>query len=202
MRKYAMGVDISKCIGCLACITACKQENVVKLGIFWNRVEKIGPWGVFPQVAVRYAYITCANCDGAPCVEACAHGALYTREDGVVLVDDLACVGCHHLCASSCPHGLISYNSEKGAIEKCTYCIHRVDAGQMPMCVAACPTGVLVFGDLNDPGSDIGKLAANEAELFCRVVDGKRESLLYRVRNDQEMMMVKEALGVEATKIK
>jgi tetrathionate reductase subunit B len=94
-------------------------------------------------------------------------GATYKRPDGLVLVDNTICIGCGK-CMEECPYGARSYNKllfaggdpAKNGIAKCTFCVHRIDNGVAPACVEACPHRARLFGDLNDPESEVSKLAA------------------------------------------
>ena len=93
-------------------------------------------------------------------------GATYKRPDGLILIDNDACTGCGK-CIDACPYGARSYNQRKlsgkdktkNAIVKCSSCVHRLDEGITPACVNTCAPGARIFGDLNDPNSQVAKLA-------------------------------------------
>ncbi|VAX23354.1 Quad-[4Fe-4S] ferredoxin, HycB/HydN/HyfA family [hydrothermal vent metagenome] len=93
------------------------------------------------------------------------NGATYKRPDGMILVDNSLCIGCGK-CIEACPYGARSYNKrlisgkdpKKNGISKCSFCMHRVDKGVAPSCVSGCPDNARIFGDLNDPASDVSKL--------------------------------------------
>ena len=114
----------------------------------------------------------CNHCDNPPCVRVCPTKATFRRPDGIVLMDFHRCIGCR-FCMAGCPYGSRSFNFSdprlhlektdpeyptrtKGVVEKCEFCAHRLDKGQMPACVEA-SGGALIFGDLNDPGSNISR---------------------------------------------
>ncbi|MFC1815755.1 sulfate reduction electron transfer complex DsrMKJOP subunit DsrO [Thermodesulfobacteriota bacterium] len=172
-----MVIDLKRCTGCHACTLACKLENSTKPGIFWNRVwdQEVGH---YPVVSRRFLPGLCMHCENAPCVEVCPTGASYKREDGIVLVDPDKCVGCKY-CVVACPYGARYYNDGKvgyfgaeltpaeelgyrehklGVVEKCTFCLHRVEQGREPACVQTCPTKARYFGDLDDPSSEVSHL--------------------------------------------
>jgi len=94
-------------------------------------------------------------------------GATYKRPDGLVLIDNDACTGCGK-CIDACPYGARTYNKRmmsgkdktKNAIVKCSSCVHRLDEGVTPACVNTCAPAARIFGDLNDPDSEVSKLAA------------------------------------------
>jgi molybdopterin-containing oxidoreductase family iron-sulfur binding subunit len=111
--------------------------------------------------------LMCQHCAEPPCVDVCPTNASMKREDGIVLVDRHRCIGCRY-CMMACPYDARSFVHEdiidqkedmprgKGTVEACTMCVHKVDNGEMPACVAVSNDGV-VFGDLNDENSEISK---------------------------------------------
>jgi NAD-dependent dihydropyrimidine dehydrogenase PreA subunit len=90
------------------------------------------------------------------------NGAIYKRPDGIVIIDPEKSMGQKEI-LSSCPHRVIFWNEEKQIPQKCTFCAHLLDQGwREPRCVEACPTGALLFGDLDDPSSELSKSWASE----------------------------------------
>ncbi len=105
--------------------------------------------------------LPCMHCEDALCIRAAYKGEIYCRPDGIVIIDPEKSVGQKHL-VSSCPYRVIYWNEEKNIPQKCTFCAHLLDAGwKEPRCVEACPTGALIFGDLNNPKSEVSKLVAS-----------------------------------------
>ncbi|MCF8095326.1 MAG: 4Fe-4S dicluster domain-containing protein [Desulfobacteraceae bacterium] len=173
MTRYAIIVDLNRCTGCMTCVLACKEENDTGPGVWWNKILEIESEDLDNINYVRYA---CMHCDSPPCVDACPEGAISRRPDGIVLIDQEKCKA-HGECAGACPYGVIEINpgqgyfSEKkktiektapdfqrhlpGKASKCTLCVHRIDRGKDPACVAGCPSKALIFGDLDDPNSKI-----------------------------------------------
>jgi Fe-S-cluster-containing dehydrogenase component len=135
---------------------ACKQENGVVLGSTWSRVVTVGPTGTYPNVEEYFLPTMCQQCENPECVKVCPTGASYKRDDGVVLVDREKCIGCRY-CMMACPYGVRSFNEEKKVVEKCTLCVHLQDIGEKPACVKNCPSKARLFGDLDDPNSDVSK---------------------------------------------
>ena len=170
MTRYSMVIDLDSCIGCHSCAVACKQENNIGLGMFYNKVHTIGPSGTYPDLEMYYLPVACQHCENPECVHVCPTGASYKREDGIVLVDHSKCVGCQ-LCVMACPYGVRAYDADKdkGIIEKCTMCAHRIDAGDVPACVFHCPGQARHFGDVDDPESEVSKLLA--AKTNHKLVD-------------------------------
>lgn len=183
-HKYTFIVDTKKCIGCGACVRACKLENSVPDGFSRTWVERytIGkdskvtvdsPDGALhgftelesaPLSEVAKAFFVsklCNHCSDAPCVPVCPVGATYESPDGVVLTDPNYCVGCGY-CIEACPYGARFKNPDTRTADKCTWCYHRITKGRLPACVEACPTAARQFGDAADPDSPIAKVLRSE----------------------------------------
>jgi len=150
-----MAVDTKRCVGCNACVLACKAENKLPPGGYrdWITTETRG---VFPHLTMEIRSERCNHCDDAPCVAACPTGASHFGEGGVVLVDPDKCTGCK-ACMAACPYDA-RYVHPDGHVDKCTFCLHRVQRGEEPACTEVCPTRSLTFGDLNDPDSEVAEL--------------------------------------------
>lgn len=171
MTRYGIVMDVTKCNGCYNCFLACRDEycgndfppyslSQPMTGHYWMRVKE-KERGSFPRVKVAYTAIPCMHCDNASCVKIAQAGAIYKREDGIVLIDPIKAKGQKDL-LSSCPYRVIYWNEDKQLPQKCTLCAHLLDRGwKEPRCVEACPTGALVFGDLDDPDSEVSRLVAS-----------------------------------------
>jgi molybdopterin-containing oxidoreductase family iron-sulfur binding subunit len=176
MAKRGMVFDMKACIGCNACVIACKQENSLPDGVFFTRTLQ-EEFGEYPATKRVYIPTLCNHCEDAPCEKVCPSGATYTREDGIVMVDGDKCIGCGS-CAVACPYdqrtqmeadlfkkglygtGELTPFEEQGysrwtpgIVTKCDFCSQRVDQGLDPACVVTCPTDARIFGDLDDPNS-------------------------------------------------
>lgn len=147
-RQLGFAFDAARCVQCHACEVACKAAHQVELGMKWRRV--VGIWrGRYPQVGCKNVSLTCRHCGNPPCLAACPVEAIRKRpEDGIVLVDQESCIGCH-ACFDACPFGVPQFNAE-GKMQKCDLCVERLAIGKEPACVATCPTGALRFGPLNE----------------------------------------------------
>jgi Fe-S-cluster-containing dehydrogenase component len=168
MARYGLIIDLSKCSGCYNCFLACRDEHYgndyppISLaqpfnGHFWMRIIE-RERGTHPWVKVSFIPKPCMHCDDPPCANGSATGAVYKRPDGIVIVDPEKSTGQKDI-VSSCPYRVIFWNDEKMIPQKCTLCAHLLDQGwKEPRCVEACPTGTLVFGDLDDPKSEISRL--------------------------------------------
>jgi len=163
MVRYGMLIDLKSCNGCKACMTACKANHSIPVGEHEGR-EYYRIWpdevelGTYPYIIRNMTPLLCMQCEDAPCVSVCPiSGALYSREDGIVLIDEEKCNGCK-LCIPACPYGALYLREDKGVIDKCTFCIENIDAGLQPECVKACPADAMFFGDLAKTESQISKL--------------------------------------------
>ncbi|MCA9668660.1 MAG: 4Fe-4S dicluster domain-containing protein [Myxococcales bacterium] len=175
-KRYAMAMDMRKCVGCNACVLACKAENDVPEGGFRCWVE-IEIRGAFPDLKQRIVSSRCMHCADAPCVSNCPTGASFYSEGGAVQVDPDKCTGCK-ACIAACPYGARFVRPE-GYVDKCTFCMHRVAKGKDPACVEVCPTESLVFGDLGDPESSLAKLLARRQHETLKPEQGTEPHLFF-----------------------
>jgi Fe-S-cluster-containing dehydrogenase component len=160
MARKCLVINLDRCIGCYSCEVACKMENDVALGHHWNKLYQVEPYGEWPNVKTWWLSKQCQQCENAPCVEVCPTGASYRDEDGVVLIDQEACIGCQ-LCMTACPYDVRDYNDELGVVQKCTLCKHLTqNSDEKPACVKNCPGKARFFGDLDDPDSDVSRALA------------------------------------------
>ncbi len=241
MARYGMVIDLSRCMGCTACIEACKVENNTGQGIFWMYVFRLEV-GKYPNVNWLFMPRPCMHCDNAPCVKVCPTGARFKREDGLTLTDFDRCIGCRY-CEVACPYGVNYFNWKrpernqyydwnpgegenvygtggvqayigkaippyqnpdhkklygygedkrlvaggghyKGVVEKCTFCVHRLDKGLEPACVANCPVKTLHFGDLDDPNSEVSRLLG-EKKWFRLAEETGTQPRVYYIQGAQ-----------------
>ena len=152
--RYAMAIDTIRCVGCNDCVVACQTENNVPIGYCRDWIVEVTT-GTYPQLAMEIRSERCNHCEDAPCVRTCPTEASHKVEGGIVLVDEDECIGCK-ACITSCPYDA-RYVHPEGYVDKCTFCFHRVELGQKPSCVSVCPTHAMIFGDIDDPNSEISK---------------------------------------------
>jgi Fe-S-cluster-containing dehydrogenase component len=179
MSRNCLIIDCDNCIGCHSCELACKTENDVALGEYWNRVPQVGPFGTFPDLEQYWLPVQCQQCEDAPCIKVCPTGASYRNEDGMVLVDKEKCIGCKY-CMMACPYGVRSWNPQEHVVEKCTMCQHLTSKGELPHCVKVCSVQCRFYGDLDDPDSDVSKAIAAKPDAAHRLTDfGNHPSSVY-----------------------
>jgi anaerobic dimethyl sulfoxide reductase subunit B (iron-sulfur subunit) len=160
MTQYGFFFDQSRCVDCKACAIACKDWNDIPPGpAKWLRIFQ---WekGVFPDLELHHLFAPCYHCENPVCIDACPYEALYKEDKyGAVLVDEEKCQGARQ-CWLACPYGAIVYASDAPGekAQKCTMCIDRLEQGDMPVCVMACPTRALDFGPLSDLQEEYGTL--------------------------------------------
>ena len=160
----AIITDLNRCVGCLACSVACKAVNNVPIGSYWNKVVRVGPnpipggSGQYPDVYMYFLPISCQHCENPECVKVCPTEASHVAEDGSIQIDKEKCIGCKY-CMAACPYQVRVRNEETGAVDKCRFCTVSAETtgAKMCSCVEACLTGARMFGDLDDPDSDISK---------------------------------------------
>jgi tetrathionate reductase subunit B len=175
-KRFAMTVDMRRCVGCNACVLACKGENAVPLGGFrcWTAQET---QGAFPNLSMKVRSERCNQCAVAPCVDACPTGASHVNEGGVVMVARNKCTGCK-ACVASCPYGA-RYVHPAGFVDKCTFCLHRTAKGKPPACVEVCPTRALAHGDLSDPESPVSRLVRSRKLEVLRPEQGTKPNVFF-----------------------
>ncbi|MDH5355136.1 MAG: 4Fe-4S dicluster domain-containing protein [Gammaproteobacteria bacterium] len=176
--QYAMLIDTRRCTGCHACSVACKAEYDVPLGVNRSWVEYVEK-GDYPNVTRNFLPRLCNHCDHPDCVSVCPTGATYKREeDGVVVIDEDVCIGCGY-CIQACPYDMRFLNPVTGTAEKCDFCEHLVSKGIQPACVETCIGSARIFGDINDPTSEIAQMIATNPVSVLRPDKGTEPNVYY-----------------------
>jgi Fe-S-cluster-containing dehydrogenase component/formate-dependent nitrite reductase membrane component NrfD len=176
--QWAKVIDQTRCVGCHACTTACKSENLVPLGVTRTYVKHVDV-GVWPEARRAHQVTRCNQCAHAPCVTACPTSAMFKRADGIVDFDKRICIGCK-ACMAACPYDAIFINPEDHSAEKCNFCAHRIDSGLEPACVTVCPVEAILVGDMNDPASRVAHYVNREPVQVRRPEKETLPKLFYK----------------------
>jgi Fe-S-cluster-containing dehydrogenase component len=196
--------------GCTKCIAGCdKIHNIPdfkdpKHAVKW--IWKEPYQDAFPEQADRFTterfkdkpfVLFCNHCDDPPCVRVCPTKATWKRDDGVVMMDWHRCIGCRY-CMAACPYGSRSFNwldprphikeldpdfptRTKGVVEKCNLCEERLAQNELPKCVEACDENAIVFGNLDDPDSEVQRLLRSRFSIRRKPELGTHPEIYYLV---------------------
>ena len=201
--RYGMVIDLKRCSGCKTCSVVCKVANNIPNDIIWNRVLTEGgnapdtAGGTWDNPEMQHWPVACQHCQNAACQRVCPTGATYKDDKGRVEIDYDKCIGCR-MCMAACPYNARNFNWQtpmrvtganygdaevpvrpKGVAEKCTLCKERTDRGEEPMCVVCCPAHARIFGDLDDPDSEISQTILNRKAWTLLEGQGTRPSVHY-----------------------
>ena len=151
-KRYAIDLDVSKCVSCGACAVACMDQNDLDIKAggrpFRNVFDMESQAG--ESAAYSHLSLACMHCEDAPCIVGCPSACLRKDpETNLTVFDTTNCIGCHS-CAMACPYGVPGFGAD-GKMVKCDGCYVRVHHGMKPACVKACPTGALQLVDLDGP---------------------------------------------------
>lgn len=203
-RKFVMVIDLAKCKNALKCQSACNKHHYITGDNAWLKVYKMQE---SENTAPYWMPTTCMHCDHPACVTVCPVDATFKRKDGLVLIDNERCIGCR-FCMAACPYSTRVFNwgepgqeitlnmemeqhvsspdyagmpSIKGTVDKCDFCPHMIDKGELPHCVTACPNGVFYFGDKYED----------------TVTNGEETLRLSKLLEDKSGYRLMESLGTE-----
>lgn len=177
MPTYGFAIDLRKCIGCHACTIACKAEHDIPVGgnrCWVKTVEK----GTFPDTQRLFFPVLCNQCEEAPCMNICPTSALFRRRDGIVDLNGASCIGCR-ACMVACPYDQLFIDPNTRTAEKCNFCANRIENELQPACVSVCPTECRIFGDLDDPESEVAQIVQREAFTVRKPEKGTGPKIFY-----------------------
>lgn len=136
MVKHYLKIRKKDCMGCHACEIACKQEH--ELGVGPRLISVI-------EASPDFTPVFCHHCAKAPCAEVCPVEAISRNTEGIVLIDDDACIGCRE-CIDACPFGAMQFEEQKEVAVKCDLCSQRLSENKQPACISVCPTRCIQLG--------------------------------------------------------
>ncbi|WP_051185102.1 4Fe-4S dicluster domain-containing protein [Desulfatiglans anilini] len=166
--RLGLLVDLSRCIGCFACVVGCKNWHGLPAGDMGRMRLVDFTLGAYPDVNRWLVPVSCMHCEHPPCAAVCRFSACSRGEDGIVRVDSERCTGCA-LCTLACPYGARFVRPDTGKADGCDFCRDRLAEGEAPLCVQACPGECLIFGDLDDEASEIRRrIEATGAESLLK----------------------------------
>lgn len=182
-------IDVTRCEGCFECVEACAQANNLRPDLPAPQDSPDGlsarRWStIVEQPAGHYVRKQCRHCLEPACVSVCPVGAMQKTPEGPVIYDGSRCMGCRY-CMMACPFGIPRYQWDSLAplVSKCNLCYERLQAGQPPACVAACPQQTMTFGDRAELLAEAHRRLAAEPEKYVQKVYGEHEvggtSVLY-----------------------
>lgn len=206
----AILTDITKCIGCLECVSACKETYDLKTEVprVWQNNDGLSAnnWtAILQKPGNDYIRKQCRHCLEPACASACPVGALHTTDLGPVVYDADKCLGCRY-CMMACPFGIPRYDWEEPVpyVRKCIMCYPRLKEGKQPACTSACPTGATIFGTRDEMLAEARKRIKENPGKYIDKIWGEHEvggtSVLYLSDIDLGFLSYQPDLGVALPK--
>ena len=147
-EQYRFHFDATACVGCHCCEAACNEQNNNDADIKWRRVGEMET-GVFPDVSQLFNSMSCNHCIEPECLIGCpTESYIKLENNGIVFHDDDSCIGCQY-CTWNCPYEVPVFNPDRGIVTKCHMCVDKLDVGETPSCVQACPAGAIEIEVVN-----------------------------------------------------
>jgi formate dehydrogenase iron-sulfur subunit len=208
MSRKAILTDITKCIGCLECVSACKATYGLSMDVpkIWQKNDGLSAsnWtSVLQKSDKHYVRKQCRHCLDPACASACPVGALQPTPEGPVIYDSGRCLGCRY-CMMACPYGIPRYDWDQTVpyIRKCIMCYPRIKEGQQPACTQACPTEATIFGDRAELLAEAHRRIRHNPDKYIDHVWGEREvggtSVLYISDIDLDFLAYQPHLGADS----
>ncbi|MFC1563482.1 4Fe-4S dicluster domain-containing protein [candidate division KSB1 bacterium] len=201
----AILTDVTKCIGCEKCVDACIVENNQSNALPWRWISNDGLsserfTSIIRKPDEHYIRKQCRHCFEPACVSACPVGALQKTDEGPVIYDAHKCMGCRY-CMMSCPFGIPRYSWEDNIpyVRKCTMCYSRIEQGEKPACIEACPEKATIFGEREELIAEARNRISSKPELYIQQIYGEHEvggtSVLYISDIELDFLGWKKDLG-------
>jgi len=177
----AILTDITKCVGCLECVVACKRENNLETDVprIWHKGDGLSSenWtSILQKPDKHFIRKQCRHCHEPACASACPVGALHKTKEGVVIYDSNKCLGCRY-CMMACPYGIPRYDWDEQVpyVRKCIMCHHRLRQGRQPACTEACPEKATIFGDRTELLAEARRRIRKDPDRYIDHVWGEHE---------------------------
>ena len=146
-EQYRFHFDATACVGCHCCEVACNEQNANPDDIKWRRVGEMET-GEFPNTLQIFNSMSCNHCIDPECLIGCPTESYIKFDNGVVWHDDPSCIGCQY-CTWNCPYEVPTFNKDRGIVTKCHMCHDKLELGQSPACVQACPSNAIEIEAFN-----------------------------------------------------
>lgn len=177
--RYAMAIDLSKCVGCQSCTASCAMENSVENGYFRTIVAEYELSALSEHKSCNSLLPRlCNHCASPACIDVCPTGASHQRNNGIVKINTELCIGCAS-CVVACPYGARYLNLNSTKADKCTLCDHRLRAGLLPACVESCVGESRIVGDINDKNSEIRRFLKDKKSYVLASEAGTNPQVFY-----------------------
>jgi formate dehydrogenase iron-sulfur subunit len=201
----AILTDITKCIGCLKCVSACKETNNLEIDVprIWQKNDGLSSenWtSIIQKPDKHYVRKQCRHCLEPACASACPVGALHKTEEGAVVYDKDKCLGCRY-CMMACPYGIPRYDWDEPVpyVSKCILCYDKIKNGEQPACTKACPEVATIFDERDELIKIAHKRIEESPGKYVNKVWGEHEvggtSVLYLSDIDLGFLSYKTHLG-------
>jgi Fe-S-cluster-containing dehydrogenase component len=197
--RYGIAIDSKMCMSCYCCYMACKDEHCgydsalhakqPMMGQFWIDIREWERGDNSRRIKTATVPTPCSHCKDPECMKAAKGGALYKRDDGIVIIDPVKAKGQREI-ADACPIGAVYWNEELQLPQKCTMCAELLDDPEylsylgdkklkIPRCVEACPNKALIFGDLDDPMSEINRVIRENRVTQLPGLEGRETNVVH-----------------------
>ncbi len=205
--SYGILTDVTRCIGCLECVSSCKKQNKLDDDVprVWQKNDGLSAdnWtAIIKRESGRFVRKQCRHCLEPACVSVCPVGALYKTEKGAVVYDSGKCLGCRY-CMMACPYGIPRYdwNQTVPYVRKCILCYDSLNKGEQPACTSVCPTEATIFGKREDLLKIARARIDAEPEKYINRIWGEKEiggtSVLYISDINLDFLAYKSNLGTK-----
>ena len=190
--QYGMYIDENRCMGCFACVVACKDWHDIPAGsASWLRVKTVEK-GRYPNLFVAFFPVTCNHCGHPACLPVCPTEAISKREeDGIVIVDREGCLGKDQCgqCLEACPYDAPQFGEEADArMQKCDFCLDRLAVGEKPICVGSCPMEAIAIGPLDELREKYGDLQETEGFTYLEEL---APAVIFKPKRDPENLVLR-----------
>ena len=180
-QKWGMIIDLNRCTGCQACVIACKAQNKTAPDRFNTKVLSLED-GHYPESRVIFTPVQCNHCEDPRCVPACPLEATFKLPNGIVVTDWDKCES-YGACVPACPYGARFLDERHGnKVDKCDFCLNRLDQGLLPACVESCEANARLFGDMDAPAGEFAEYLARK-DLTVRKPELKIKTSVRYVRS-------------------